>query len=62
MFFRQNVDSGSPRMLLAQQRASERGIPIIVYNPLRERGCGSRRPSSTLNVSWPALGRPPTSL
>lgn len=38
MFFGQNPGSNSPRMLHALQEASERGVPIIVYNPLRERG------------------------
>ena len=35
MFFGQNVGSKSPRMLHALQHASQRGVPIIVYNPLR---------------------------
>jgi molybdopterin-dependent oxidoreductase alpha subunit len=38
MFFGQNPGSNSPRMLHALQLASERGVPIIAYNPLRERG------------------------
>jgi molybdopterin-dependent oxidoreductase alpha subunit len=37
-FFGQNPGSNSPRMLHALQAASERGVPIVVYNPLRERG------------------------
>jgi molybdopterin-dependent oxidoreductase alpha subunit len=37
-FFGQNPGSNSPRMLHALQHASERGVPIIAYNPLRERG------------------------
>ena len=37
-FFGQNPGSNSPRMLHGLQSASERGVPIIVYNPLRERG------------------------
>ena len=41
MFFGQNVGSNSPRMLHALQHASQRGVPIIVYNPLRERGLES---------------------
>jgi molybdopterin-dependent oxidoreductase alpha subunit len=36
--FGQNAGSNSPRMLHPLQEASERGVPIIVYNPLRERG------------------------
>ncbi|GAC1344337.1 MAG: FdhF/YdeP family oxidoreductase [Acetobacteraceae bacterium] len=38
MFFGQNPGTNSPRMLHPLQAASERGVPIIVYNPLRERG------------------------
>ena len=38
LFFGQNPGSNSPRMLHPLQSASERGVPIIVYNPLRERG------------------------
>ncbi len=38
LFFGQNVGSNSPRMLHPLQEASERGVPIIVFNPLRERG------------------------
>jgi molybdopterin-dependent oxidoreductase alpha subunit len=37
-FFGQNPGSNSPRMLHTLQHASERGVPIIAYNPLRERG------------------------
>ncbi|MGX7705275.1 FdhF/YdeP family oxidoreductase [Methylobacterium sp. Gmos1] len=38
LFFGQNPGSNSPRMLHPLQEASERGVPIITYNPLRERG------------------------
>ncbi|MGI4800900.1 MAG: molybdopterin-dependent oxidoreductase, partial [Janthinobacterium lividum] len=38
MFFGQNPGSNSPRMLHPLQDASRRGVPIITYNPLRERG------------------------
>ena len=38
LFFGQNPGSNSPRMLHPLQAASERGVPIITYNPLRERG------------------------
>ena len=38
LFFGQNVGSNSPRMLHPLQEASRRGVPIITYNPLRERG------------------------
>jgi molybdopterin-dependent oxidoreductase alpha subunit len=38
LFFGQNVGSNSPRMLHLLQGLRERGAPIIVFNPLRERG------------------------
>ncbi len=38
LFFGQNVGSNSPRMLHPLQEASRRGVPIITFNPLRERG------------------------
>lgn len=38
LFFGQNVGSNSPRMLHPLQEASQRGVPIISFNPLRERG------------------------
>jgi molybdopterin-dependent oxidoreductase alpha subunit len=34
----QNVGTNAPRMLHQLQQASMRGVPIVVYNPLRERG------------------------
>jgi len=37
-FFGQNVGTNSPRMLHPLQEASKRGVPIITFNPLRERG------------------------
>jgi molybdopterin-dependent oxidoreductase alpha subunit len=37
-FFGQNVGSNSPRMLHDLQDAVRRGVPIITFNPLRERG------------------------
>ncbi len=37
-FFGQNVGSNSPRMLHDLQDASRRGVPIVTFNPLRERG------------------------
>ena len=40
-FFGQNVGSNSPRMLHSLQKISQRGIPIITFNPLRERGLES---------------------
>lgn len=38
LFFGQNPGSNSPRMLHPLQEASERGVPIVTFNPLRERG------------------------
>jgi molybdopterin-dependent oxidoreductase alpha subunit len=37
-FFGQNVGTSSPRMLHQLQDASKRGVPIVTFNPLRERG------------------------
>ena len=38
LFFGQNVGTNSPRMLHQLQDARKRGVPIITFNPLRERG------------------------
>ncbi len=38
LFFGQNTGSNSPRMLHQLQDARKRGIEIITFNPLRERG------------------------
>lgn len=38
LFFGQNTTSNSPRMLHPLERASRRGVPIVTFNPLRERG------------------------
>jgi molybdopterin-dependent oxidoreductase alpha subunit len=38
LYFGQNVGTSSPRMLHQLQEASQRGAPIITFNPLRERG------------------------
>lgn len=38
LFFGQNVGTNSPRMLHPLQQASKRGVPIITFNPLKERG------------------------
>lgn len=38
LFFGQNVGTNSPRMLHPLQEASKRGVPIITFNPLKERG------------------------
>ncbi|MFZ2005503.1 MAG: FdhF/YdeP family oxidoreductase [Stellaceae bacterium] len=37
-FFGQNVGSNSPRMLHDLQEAVRRDVPIVTFNPLRERG------------------------
>src|SRR3978361_175871 len=37
-FFGQNVGTSSPRMLHQLQEAVTRGVPIVTFNPLRERG------------------------
>lgn len=37
-FFGQNVGTSSPRMLHQLQHAAKRGVPIVTFNPLRERG------------------------
>jgi molybdopterin-dependent oxidoreductase alpha subunit len=36
--FGQNVGTNSPRMLHQLQEARRRGVPVLVFNPLRERG------------------------
>lgn len=36
--FGQNVGTNSPRLLHTLQEVRERGVPIVVFNPLRERG------------------------
>jgi molybdopterin-dependent oxidoreductase alpha subunit len=36
--FGQNVGTNSPRLLHSLQEARERDVPIVVFNPLRERG------------------------
>ncbi|UUL81707.1 FdhF/YdeP family oxidoreductase [Sphingomonas qomolangmaensis] len=37
-FFGQNVGSNAPRMLHDLKSARDRGVPIVTFNPLRERG------------------------
>ena len=37
-FFGQNVGTSSPRMLHDLQDARQRGVPIVTFNPLKERG------------------------
>ncbi|WPB59035.1 FdhF/YdeP family oxidoreductase [Xylophilus sp. GOD-11R] len=58
-FFGQNVGSNSPRMLHQLQEARERGIPIVVFNPLRERGLVEfKNPQSPVQM----LGGPATEI
>jgi molybdopterin-dependent oxidoreductase alpha subunit len=38
LFFGQNVGINSPRMLHQLQEARKRNVPIVTFNPLRERG------------------------
>jgi molybdopterin-dependent oxidoreductase alpha subunit len=38
LFFGQNTTTNSPRMLHPLQEAAERDVPIMTFNPLRERG------------------------
>ena len=38
LFFGQNVGSNSPRMLHPLQEVRKRNVPIITFNPIRERG------------------------
>ncbi|NNG22193.1 FdhF/YdeP family oxidoreductase [Telluria aromaticivorans] len=50
-FFGQNVGVNSPRMLHQLQAARKRGVPIITFNPLRERGLVSfTNPQSPLEM------------
>lgn len=51
LFFGQNVGVNSPRMLHQLQEARERGVPVITFNPLRERGLVSfTNPQSPLEM------------
>ena len=38
LFFGHNTGTSAPRMLHDLQECAQRGVPIIVFNPLRERG------------------------
>lgn len=53
-FFGQNVGTNSPRMLHQLQDARKRGVPIVTFNPLRERGLVSF--TNPLSVPQMALG------
>lgn len=37
-FFGHNTTTNAPRMLHPLQRAAKRGVPVVTFNPLRERG------------------------
>ena len=53
--FGQNTGVSSPRMLHQLQGARKRGVPIVVFNPLRERGLISFvNPQSPLEMLTPA--------
>ncbi len=58
-FFGQNVGTSSPRMLHELQEAAKRGVPIVTFNPLRERGL-----VEFVNPQSPAemLVKPPTQI
>jgi molybdopterin-dependent oxidoreductase alpha subunit len=53
-FFGQNVGVNSPRMLHQLQEARGRDVPIVTFNPLRERGLVAFR--NPLSVPQMALG------
>src|SRR5262245_31618532 len=38
LFFGENVGTNAPRMLHDLQQASKRDVPIVTFNPIRERG------------------------
>lgn len=53
-FFGQNVGVNSPRMLHQLQDARRRGVPIVTFNPLRERGLVSfANPQSPVEMLTP---------
>lgn len=52
-FFGQNVGTNSPRMLHSLQGARERNVPIVTFNPLRERGLVAfKNPLSPLQMTF----------
>jgi molybdopterin-dependent oxidoreductase alpha subunit len=54
-FFGQNVGVNSPRMLHPLQDARKRGVPIVTFNPLRERGLVAfANPQSPIDMLTPA--------
>lgn len=54
-FFGQNVGTNSPRMLHLLQEARERDVPIVTFNPLRERGLVAF--TNPLSVTQMSLGK-----
>ncbi|MFX7870362.1 CbbBc protein, partial [Acinetobacter baumannii] len=38
LFFGHNTGTNAPRMLHQLEEARKRGVPVITFNPLRERG------------------------
>jgi molybdopterin-dependent oxidoreductase alpha subunit len=54
-FFGQNVGVNSPRMLHPLQEARNRGVPIVTFNPLKERGLVAfANPQSPFEMTTPA--------
>jgi molybdopterin-dependent oxidoreductase alpha subunit len=54
LFFGENVGTNAPRMLHDLHEARRRGVPIITFNPLRERGLVSfANPLSPLHMLTP---------
>lgn len=57
LFFGQNVGVNSPRMLHDLEDCSKRGVPIITFNPLHERGLERfRNPQDPLEMVNPGKG------
>jgi molybdopterin-dependent oxidoreductase alpha subunit len=50
LFFGQNTGTNSPRFLAPLQQASRRGVPIITFNPIRERGLERFRNPQSLQM------------
>src|SRR5205814_6435599 len=58
LFFGENVGTNAPRMMHDLQEARRRGVPIITFNPLRERGLVSyANPLSPLHMLSPMKTR-----
>jgi molybdopterin-dependent oxidoreductase alpha subunit len=58
LFFGENVGTNAPRMLHDLHAARRRGVPIITFNPLRERGLVSyANPLSPLHMLTPKKTR-----